>query len=102
MSLAVSPDSNRQHLFFFYSVVILQHNKAESSTPGKRAASKNQKAGLVPDSVPVKAAHVSVRLPTKGTTQFRRLLLTSHTGSGKGCDYKRLEFKDNAEKNGFQ
>lgn len=45
MSLAVRPDSNRQHLVF-YSVVILQHNKTVSSlwaTPGKRTARKNKK-----------------------------------------------------------
>lgn len=49
MSLAVCPDSNRQHLVF-YSVVIFQHNKAErflQATPGKRAAKKNKKVGRV-------------------------------------------------------
>lgn len=47
MSLAVRPDSSRQHLVF-YSVVILQHNKAESSlrdTPEKGTAEKNKEVG---------------------------------------------------------
>ncbi len=49
MSLAVHPDSNRQHLVL-HSVVILQHNKAESSlqaAPGKRTANKTKRVGWV-------------------------------------------------------
>lgn len=49
MSLAVRPDSNRQHLVF-YSAVILQHNKAMRSlraTPGTRTASEHKRVGWV-------------------------------------------------------
>lgn len=36
-------------------------------------------------------------ISTKDTIQLQRLLFKFHIGSGKDCNYKRLEYKDNSE-----